>query len=139
MKAFEYVTPKTQAQAVSLLANTWGQTEVLAGGTDLLALMKDDILSPKRLVNIKTVADRDLHGNQRLPNGEWRIGALTTLADLADNPAIQNGPMKSYPALAEAVREAASPQIRNMATLGGNLCQRPRCWYFRNGFGLLPK
>src|SRR5213079_3601948 len=64
-----------------------------------------------------------------------RIGALTTLADLADNVNI----VKDYPALADALNEAASPQIRNMATLGGNLCQRPRCWYFRNGLGLLPK
>ena len=137
MKPFEYVSPKTQAQAVSLLAAGWGQTEVLAGGTDLLALMKDDVITPKRLVNIKQIGD--LHGNQRLGGGAWRIGALTTLADLADNPALQSGLMKNYPAFAEAVSEAASPQIRNMATLGGNLCQRPRCWYFRNGFGLLPK
>jgi xanthine dehydrogenase YagS FAD-binding subunit len=137
MRPFEYVTPKTQAQAFSLLGASWGQTEVLAGGTDLLALMKDDVVRPKRLVNIKTIGD--LHGIQRLPAGSWRIGALTTLGDLAETPAIQNGLMKEYPALAEAVGEAASPQIRTMATLGGNLCQRPRCWYFRNGFGLLPQ
>jgi xanthine dehydrogenase YagS FAD-binding subunit len=64
-----------------------------------------------------------------------RIGALTTLGELADNVNV----IKDYPALAEAINDAASPQIRNMATLGGNLCQRPRCWYFRGGFGLLPK
>jgi xanthine dehydrogenase YagS FAD-binding subunit len=64
-----------------------------------------------------------------------RIGALTTLGDLADNANV----IQNYPALADALNDAASPQIRNMATLGGNLCQRPRCWYFRNGFGLLPK
>lgn len=137
MRAFEYVSPKTQEQAVSLLGKSWGQTEVLAGGTDLLALMKDDVVAPKRLVNIKTIGD--MHGVQRLGGGAWRIGALTTLGDLADIAAIQTGLMKDYPALAEAVSEAASPQIRNMATLGGNLCQRPRCWYFRNGLGLLPK
>jgi xanthine dehydrogenase YagS FAD-binding subunit len=137
MRPFEYVSPKTQEQAVSLLAKSWGQTEVLAGGTDLLALMKDDVVAPKRLVNIKTIGD--MHGIQRLGGGAWRIGALTTLGDLADLAAVQTGLMKDYPALAEAVAEAASPQIRNMATLGGNLCQRPRCWYFRNGLGLLPK
>lgn len=137
MRAFEYVSPKTQEQAVSLLGKKWGQTEVLAGGTDLLALMKDDVVAPRRLVNIKTIGD--IHGVQRLGGGAWRIGALTTLGDLADLAAIQSGLMKDYPALAEAVSEAASPQIRNMATLGGNLCQRPRCWYFRNGLGLLPK
>jgi len=64
-----------------------------------------------------------------------RIGALTTLGELADNVNV----VKDYPALAEAINDAASPQIRNMATLGGNICQRPRCWYFRGGFGLLPK
>jgi xanthine dehydrogenase YagS FAD-binding subunit len=137
MRPFEYVSPKTQQQAVSLLAKSWGQAEVLAGGTDLLALMKDDVVAPKRLVNIKSIGE--MHGIQRLGGGAWRIGALTTLGDLADVAAVQAGLMKDYPALAEAVSEAASPQIRNMATLGGNLCQRPRCWYFRNNLGLLPK
>src|SRR5919108_4141732 len=94
--------------------------------------MKDDVVSPKRLVNIKNI--KDLRGISSSAQG-LRIGALTTLGDLADNAGIK----KNYPALAEAVVEAASPQIRNMATLAGNLCQRPRCWYFRNGFGLLPK
>ena len=117
---------------MSLLGATWGGAEVLAGGTDLLALMKDDIVRPKRLVNIKEI--RDLHGVSATAEG-LRIGALTTLGDLADNTNV----VKDYPALAEAINEAASPQIRNLATLGGNLCQRPRCWYFRNGFGLLPK
>ncbi len=137
MRPFEYVSPKTQAQAFSLLGSSWGQSEILAGGTDLLALMKDDVVRPNRLVNIKTIGD--LHGIQRTKDGGWRIGALTTLGDLAELPAIQNGLMKEYPAFADALGEAASPQIRTMATLGGNLCQRPRCWYFRNGFGLLPK
>jgi len=132
MRPFEYVSPTTKAQAVSLLGASWGGTEILAGGTDLLALMKDDIVCPKRLVNIKNI--RDLRGISSSPQG-LRMGALTTLADLADDAGIK----KNYPALAEAAIEAASPQIRNMATLAGNLCQRPRCWYFRNGFGLLPK
>lgn len=132
MRAFEYVSPKTQAQAVSLLETKWGASEVLAGGTDLLALMKDDVVAPKRLVNIKQIAD--LHGVSSSAQG-LRIGALTTLGELADDSNIR----KSYPALADALAEAASPQIRNLATIGGNLCQRPRCWYFRNGLGLLPK
>lgn len=132
MRAFEYVSPTTKAQAVGLLGASWGSTEILAGGTDLLALMKDDVLSPKRLVNIKNI--RDLRGIS-LSARETRIGALTTLGELAEDAGVQ----KNHPALAEAVIEAASPQIRNMATLAGNLCQRPRCWYFRNGFGLMPK
>jgi xanthine dehydrogenase YagS FAD-binding subunit len=132
MRPFEYASPATKEQAVSLLGATWGNAAVLAGGTDLLALMKDDIVHPKRLVNIKEI--KDLDGVTASPQG-LRIGALTRLGDLADNVNV----VKDYPALAEALNEAASPQIRNQATIGGNLCQRPRCWYFRGGFGLLPK
>src|SRR6266852_8111030 len=132
MRPFEYVSPTTKAQAVSLLSSNWGQAEILAGGTDLLALMKDDVVAPKRLVNIKDI--RDLTGVTYNIQG-LRIGALTNLGDLADDANVR----KNYPALSDALIEAASPQIRNMATLGGNLCQRPRCWYFRNGLGLLPK
>jgi xanthine dehydrogenase YagS FAD-binding subunit len=132
MRAFEYASPTSRAQAFSLLGTTWGNTEILAGGTDLLTLMKDDIVSPKRLINIKEI--KDLRGISVGPRG-MRMGALTTLADLADDAGVR----KNYPALAEALIEATSPQVRNLATLGGNLCQRPRCWYFRNGFGLLAK
>ena len=132
MRSFEYASPTTKEQAIALLGTTWGQAEVLAGGTDLLALMKDDVVHPKRLVNIKQI--KELSGVTVGPKG-LRIGALTTLGELADNVNV----VKDYPALAEAINDAASPQIRNMATLGGNLCQRPRCWYFRGGFGLLPK
>lgn len=132
MRPFEYVSPATKEQAASLLGATWGQAEVLAGGTDLLALMKDDIVRPKRLVNLKEI--KELQTVKASSNG-LRIGALAKLGDLADNVNL----VKDYPALAEALNEAASPQIRNMATLGGNLCQRPRCWYFREGFGLLAK
>jgi xanthine dehydrogenase YagS FAD-binding subunit len=132
MRPFEYASPTTKEQAVGLLGVTWEQAEVLAGGTDLLALMKDDVVHPKRLVNIKQI--KEMSGVKVASNG-LRIGALTTLGELADNVNV----VKDYPALAEAINDAASPQIRNMATLGGNLCQRPRCWYFRGGFGLLPK
>jgi xanthine dehydrogenase YagS FAD-binding subunit len=132
MRPFEYLSPSSRTQAISLLGAAWGNSEILAGGTDLLALMKDDVLSPKRLINIKDI--KDLRGVSSSSEG-LRIGALTTLGDLADHETVK----KNYPALNEAVLEAASPQIRNMATLGGNLCQRPRCWYFRNGLGLLPR
>jgi xanthine dehydrogenase YagS FAD-binding subunit len=132
MRAFDYVSPSSTKQAASLLSATWGQTEIIAGGTDLLALMKEDVVTPKRLVNIKDI--KELSGVTTSASG-LRIGALTTLVDVAENDGIKS----KYPALAEAAHEAASPQIRNMATLGGNLCQRPRCWYFRNGLGLLPK
>jgi len=132
MRSFEYLSPTNTKQATSLLGASWGQTEIIAGGTDLLALMKEDVVTPKRIVNIKEI--QELRGVRSTAQG-LRIGSLTTLAELAEDDGIR----KSHPALAEAIHEAASPQIRNMATLGGNLCQRPRCWYFRNGLGLLPK
>jgi xanthine dehydrogenase YagS FAD-binding subunit len=132
MRAFEYVSPKTQPQAMSLLGKSWGETEILAGGTDLLALMKDEVVTPKRLVNIKQLPGMHAVTNQR---DGVSLGALATLDQLAEAAELK----RNYPALAEAINEAASPQIRNMATLGGNLCQRPRCWYFRRGLGLIPK
>jgi xanthine dehydrogenase YagS FAD-binding subunit len=132
MRAFEYASPETKEQAVALLEANWGQTEILAGGTDLLALMKEEVVHPRRLVNIKGIGE--LRGVTYNAQG-LRIGALTTLGELADNANV----LKNYPALEDALTEAASPQIRNLATVGGNLCQRPRCWYFRNGLGLLPK
>jgi xanthine dehydrogenase YagS FAD-binding subunit len=131
MRPFEYATPTTKEQAVSLLATQWGQAEVLAGGTDLLSLMKDDIVRPKRLVSLQQIQGLDGSAS----NGELQLSPVRTLGELVNDAHL----IKDYPALIEAIDEAASPQIRNMATLGGNLCQRPRCWYFRGGFGLLPK
>jgi xanthine dehydrogenase YagS FAD-binding subunit len=118
-------------QAFPLLGTQWGRAAVLAGGTDLLALMKDFVVTPKRLVNIKKI--KALSGVRFASKDGLTVGALTTLSDLAAHPAVR----KSYSVLATAIQDAASPQIRNRATIGGNLCQRPRCWYFRNGFGLL--
>lgn len=133
MRQFEYATPKTTQQAVGLLS---ANSQILAGGTDILALMKDDIVTPKRLVNIKDVGGlgQVRAGRDALEKTDaLLIGSLCRLAELADNADIR----KWYPTIASAVDDAASPQIRNMATVGGNLCQRPRCWYYRNGFGLL--
>jgi xanthine dehydrogenase YagS FAD-binding subunit len=130
MRAFEYASPATKEQVTSLLGSAWGEVEVLAGGTDLLSLMKDEIVTPKRLVNIKAISD--LHG-VTVMSDRIRIGALTTLGEIAANNDLRG----SYPVLASAAGDAASPQIRNLATIGGNLCQRPRCWYFRTGHGLL--
>jgi xanthine dehydrogenase YagS FAD-binding subunit len=129
MRAFEYVSPSNKEQVATLLGD---DAAILAGGTDLLGLMKDDVLTPSRLVNIKEI--QTLRGISYSASG-LRIGALTTIAELAE----ARSELASYPALMEAANEAASPQIRNLATIGGNMCQRPRCWYFRNGMGLLPK
>jgi xanthine dehydrogenase YagS FAD-binding subunit len=130
MRAFEYVSPTNKEQVATLLGE---HGSILAGGTDLLALMKDDVVAPQRLVNIKQIDA--LRGVSYQPGNGLRIGALTTIAEFAEDANVQ----RHYPVLADAAMEAASPQIRNLATMGGNMCQRPRCWYFRNGMGLMAK
>jgi xanthine dehydrogenase YagS FAD-binding subunit len=130
MQAFEYASPGTVQEAVGLLSAKWGETEILAGGTDLLALMKDRLHTPKRVVNIKNI--KELEGISKTDAG-LRIGALVTIDELAKNADVK----ASYKAISDAAAGIPSPQIRHMGTAGGDLCQRPRCWYFRNGFGLL--
>lgn len=129
MQAFEYASPTTLQEALSLLGGSWNDAQVLAGGTDLISLMKDYITSPKRVVNIKAI--KELGGISR-PGGGLRIGAAVTVDELMNHAA-----MRDYPSLLHAARGITSPQIRNMGTVGGDLTQRPRCWYFRNGHGLL--
>jgi xanthine dehydrogenase YagS FAD-binding subunit len=131
VNAFTYTSPPALQSALHLLSKGSGKAALLAGGTDLLALLKDDIVAPAQLINIKGI--RSLHTLKIDRRTGLRAGCLTTLNELAGNKQIN----ALYPALAVALADAASPQIRNMATLGGNLCQRPRCWYFRNGYGLL--
>ena len=128
MQAFEYTSATKRDQVATLLNE---QAAILAGGTDLLALMKDDVVAPKRLVNIKQIDG--LGGISYQSGSGLRLGALVTLAELAANSTVE----QYYPVLTEAAIEAASVQIRNLATVGGNMCQRPRDWYFRNGMGLL--
>ncbi|MBI5281573.1 MAG: FAD binding domain-containing protein [Candidatus Solibacter usitatus] len=130
MQPFEYASPKTLKEALALLGASWADAAVLAGGTDLLGLMKDGVAAPKRVVNIKEIAE--LKGIAATPKG-LRIGALATVDEMLTSPAL-----RAFPALTEAARGVSSAQIRNMGTLGGDLCQRPRCWYFRAGFGLIP-
>lgn len=133
MRAFEYAIPSTGKEVLQLLGTTEGEIEVLAGGTDLISLMKDDVARPKRLVDIKHV--EEWKGIRAVPKSGFQIGALTTIQQLMDDANIR----KSYGALYDAAEMIRSPQVRHRATLGGNLCQRPRCWYFRSGFGLYPK
>jgi xanthine dehydrogenase YagS FAD-binding subunit len=132
VRAFEYASARSKQQAAELLGAKWGDAEVLAGGSDLLALMKDDVVRPRRLVDIKEIPE--MRGIRAAGAGV-SLGALVTLAELQDDSRLR----QRYPALAHALDDAASPQIRNVATLGGNLCQRPRCWYFRGGHGLLAR
>lgn len=132
MQPFDYASPTTAEQAVQLLAAQPDRAAALAGGSDLLALMKDGVVTPGRLINLKKI--QGLRGIRYTAQSGFRIGALTTLDELASSEALR----LDHPAVAEAAGRLAGPQIRHVATVGGNLCQRPRCWYFRNGFGLLP-
>lgn len=122
MRAFDLVSP-TRLQDVSSLLDD-GKGQILAGGTDLLDRLKERIDQPERVVDINGL--RELHG---ITNGVGlSLGSLTTIADVAEDGRVRD----AYTALAEAAESVATPQLRNMGTLGGNLCQRPRCWYYRS-------
>ncbi|HLJ92242.1 MAG TPA: xanthine dehydrogenase family protein subunit M [Gemmataceae bacterium] len=125
MKNFTYYRPKTTEEAVGLLDNRWGPAELLAGGTDLLDLQKEYVAQPDKvisLIGIDTLTGIKPGGNAAI------IGAMTKLAEIAEHPELR----KLFPALTTAAGDIGGPQIRNMGTLGGNLCQRNRCWYFRD-------
>ncbi|HEY0601491.1 MAG TPA: FAD binding domain-containing protein [Herpetosiphonaceae bacterium] len=124
MRQFTHIDVADLDEVIPLLSAT---SRPIAGGTDLLPLMKEGLSAPERLINLKPAAD--LRYIQADADG-LRIGALATLDDLARHPEI----VGSYTALAQAAGEAASPQLRNMATLGGNLLQQVRCWYYRGDF-----
>src|SRR5919202_2154046 len=127
MRSFEYTSPTTIDEVITLLGQDGGgATRPLAGGTDLLTLMKADVAAPSRLVDIKHLAE--LPGGLEDTGQGLTLGALTTLSEIERSPVVK----QRYPLLAEAAAVAATPQLRNMATLGGNLLQRPRCWYFRH-------
>src|ERR1051325_670248 len=131
MERFEYASPATLKEATALLGSSWSDAQVLAGGTDLISLMKEYLVSPQRVVNIKSIGE--LGGISKTGAGV-RIGATVTFDELSAHPL-----MRDYPSLVTAALGVASPQIRNMGTVGGDLCQRPRCWYYRGGHGLLGK
>jgi xanthine dehydrogenase YagS FAD-binding subunit len=124
VKAFSYVNAANEKEAIAALSSERGRILPLAGGMDLIALMKDYVAQPDRLVNVKNL-DRRI---QRLPDGSMRIGAAVTIADLLAHAELA----KAYPAFVQAAEEVGTPQIRNAGTVGGNLNQRPRCWYYRN-------
>ena len=121
MRPFVLVHPRSLAEAARQTVSP--EAQLKAGGVDLLDRMKEGIDSPTTVVSIV-----EIPGHDRIEAGPpARIGALATLSQIAEDPGLR----KTYPALAEAAAGAATPQIRHMATLGGNLCQRPRCWYYR--------
>lgn len=122
MHSFEHINAPNLSTAISLLKKP--NTEALAGGTDLLGEMKRGIKEPGRLVNLKT-----LPGLKRIYFvKDLSIGALVTLAEIEHSGMI----LKKFPILLQSVQQSATPQLRNMSTLAGNLCQAPRCWYYRS-------
>jgi len=137
MKDFMHFNAHSVDEAAALLGRYGGNAGIIAGGTDLLGKMKDRILPtyPEALINIKTIPGLD---DIEEKDGMLSIGALVTLSRVAEYPAIQS----KYAALAEAAGRTASPHLRNMGTIAGNLCQDIRCWYYRapqNRFSCLRK
>ena len=132
MKSFEYAAPKTLKEATALLGDKWGDTEILAGGTDLLTSLKQRITAPSRVVSLRNIPE--LKGIE-IERKAVRIGAMTTLGELAGDKSVK----EHFPALVVAAEGVGSAQLMSVGTVGGDLCQRPRCWYFRNGFGLFAK
>ncbi len=131
MQAFEYARPKTVRSAAHLLARRWGETEILAGGTDLVSLMKDGVARPRRVVSLRDVAElRRLEFDPRMG---LTMGSMVTLHELIAKPEVA----EYYPAIVTAAQGVRSEQLQNMGTVGGDLLQRPRDWYYRNGYGLL--
>jgi xanthine dehydrogenase YagS FAD-binding subunit len=126
MKYFQHYNAESVTDAVSLLQQSNGKGKLIAGGTDLIGTLKDDILPqyPEAVINIKSIPGLDFieaDGNDIV------IGALTKLANIVQSSVVK----ENFPLLADAAESVASPEIRNMGTLGGNLCQETRCWYYR--------
>jgi xanthine dehydrogenase YagS FAD-binding subunit len=132
MNNFEYIAPTTVENAVKALGSNWAAREAIYGGTDTVSLLKDRVASPTRVVSMKNIPA--LKGVAKSGSG-WRIGSMTSLSQIADDKNVA----KAYPSLVQAIEGIHSMQQRAMATVGSDLLQRPRCWYFRNGFGLLAK
>jgi xanthine dehydrogenase YagS FAD-binding subunit len=127
MRKFTHINARTIDEAVSALRRYGDRANIIAGGTDLLGKMKDEILPryPEALINIKTIAGLEFLKEE---SGVLRIGALSRLEDIAKESLIQ----EKYTALAQAAARTASPHLREMGTMAGNLCQDIRCWYYRN-------
>ena len=124
MKNFQYIFPKEAATIPAILSEKGGASLLYAGGTDVLARLKEGIEQPARIVNLRAVQELDFIEGKK---DGLHIGATTRLSDLIRNEAAQK-----WVGLVEAARSIGTRQLRNMGTVGGNLCQRPRCWYFRS-------
>jgi len=131
MPNFSYVRIRSLKEATEHLSSDGAR--VHAGGTDLLGCLRDNVFWAKKVVSISGL--KNLRGIQETKEGGLRIGALTTITEITDSKSVRD----RYPALAKAASEVASPQLRNQGTIGGNLCQKPRCWYYRGEFYCLRK
>jgi xanthine dehydrogenase YagS FAD-binding subunit len=131
LRNFSYRRAASVKEAVSAAARPGAR--ILAGGTDLLGCLRDEIFTASTVVSISGI--KELKGITARPGGGLRIGAMTTLTEVAENKEVSS----AYPVLAQAAAAAASPQLRNQGTIGGNICQRPRCWYYRGDFNCLRK
>ncbi len=131
MPNFTYVKAKSLQEAIRQLSSKG--TRVHAGGTDLLGCLRDDVFGAEKLVSIGQI--KALRGISQTSDGGLRIGALTTIAEIENNKPLR----ERYSALAQAASEVGSPQLRNQGTIGGNICQKPRCWYYRGEFRCLRK
>src|SRR4030042_5777275 len=126
MPNFTYLKAKSLKEAIGQLSSKGAR--IHAGGTDLLGCLRDEIFGAEKVVSIGQL--KALRGISRANDGGLRIGALTTISEIENNKAIR----EKYAALAQAASDVASPQLRNQGTIGGNICQRPRCWYYRGDF-----
>jgi xanthine dehydrogenase YagS FAD-binding subunit len=131
LRTFAYVRPGSVSEALKQLEERGAR--IHAGGTDLLGCLRDGVFDAKKVVSLRKIDE--LRGITEAPDGELRIGALTTVAEVAAHPVIAG----KFAALSQAASLVASPQLRNQGTLGGNLCQRPRCWYFRGDYACTRK
>jgi xanthine dehydrogenase YagS FAD-binding subunit len=123
---FDYVRARSLREAIDHLGA--GNARIHSGGVDLLGCLHDGCLAVEKLVSLTAL--QELRGIRETPDGGVSIGALTTIREVAEDPLVR----QRFPGLTQAASQVASPQLRNQATLGGNLCQRPRCWYFRGEF-----
>ncbi len=133
MQTFKYVQPKSLSDAAGISEKDGDAAVLFAGGTDVLGLIKNDIISPSEVINLKSIPG--LNTIEYTDGAGLKIGSLTTVNEIAKHPVI----MKKFTVLSEAAKEVASPQLRNVGTIGGNICQRPRCWYFREDFDCIRK
>ena len=129
MKAFEYAAPTTETEAIEMFASPGQQTSLLAGGTDLVSLMKQELVTPDRVIDLKKIPS--LKVIERTEH-QIQVGLLATLDEMQESSLLEG-----FRSIFHVINGIRSIQIQSMGTLGGDLCHLPNCWYFRNGYGLL--